>query len=524
MQIKVNVNGKVLDITAKEGSLLIDALRAGNVDISADCADRGICGSCRVRFLTGAPDATECDFSIFTEEELNNGWRLSCKARLAGPAEIELPDIGLNRVLLDDAAGMPGGGTIGKPGFAADIGTTTVVVYLIDMQSGGAVDSAGAMNAQRRYGADVASRIHHAMLHGIEPLQSAISRQLGDMIAGLLVKHRLDPDGKYDILAVGNTAMAHFLLGYDVSGLGAAPFMPHSLARAKLDSRKAGIAAGGELTVMEGVSGYVGSDILSGAVLCGIAESKGYRLLVDIGTNGEIMLGNSQQLLCCSTAAGPAFEGVSINAGTGGVPGAISRLVITRKGGAFGIRYKTIGDKPPVGICGSGVIDAAAQMLQTGIIDRTGRFAEASGAMSGVIRHSEQRGYYIELAKDGGKSILFTQSDVREVQLAKSAIASGIRILLDEAGIGFDSIEQVCLAGGFGNYMDVESAFAIGLLPKELSGRIEPKGNTAGRGAIAALRSAAFRDKMAAYAQKARYVELSGHKGFQDYFIENMRF
>lgn len=518
--VRVHHEGGIIDIQARKGTRLLDVLREHDIYIDASCDGRGTCGTCRVRFVSFIPPETEPDRRELTPEEIEAGYRLTCRVVIAHPLELHIPRQEGMAILATDVADPQSKSAqpaqVGQPGFAVDIGTTTVVAYLVDRTNGAIVDTIAQVNRQRQFGADVASRIHYAMgePRGKDNLQRAIAGQVDEMIAALIKGHQLPDTGDWQTVAVGNTVMSHTLLGYDTAGLGVAPYTPFSLKRATLPGAKIGLEHGGDLTVMEGIAAYVGSDISVGAALCGIMDGDEYSLFLDLGTNGEIVLGNDRQLFCCSTAAGPAFEAVNIESGTGGVPGAISRCRIGSAGAdGLKIAYETIGDKAPIGICGSGVLDILARLVEAGVVDRTGRMMDAAG-----VREDARYGRHIAIA--GG--IVFTQKDIREVQLAKGAIAAGIRILLDAAGIGYGDVARLYIAGGFGNHMDIGSAAAIGLIPGELSDRVISAGNTAGKGAVKVLTDPAFADTVHRYAEKASYIELAETLAFQEYFIEEM--
>jgi uncharacterized 2Fe-2S/4Fe-4S cluster protein (DUF4445 family) len=277
------------------------------------------------------------------------------------------------------------------------------------------------------------------------------------------------------------------------------------------------------------VSAYIGADTISAVLTSRMFNYNDISLLIDIGTNGEMVLGCKDWMLSCSTAAGPAFEGANIKNGTGGIEGAIDKVYIEN-----GFKYKTLGNKPPVGICGSGVIDAVAVMLETGVIDETGRIAEPEEMDQNIpieIKNrvtvcDGQKSVIIE-KKDNtqtGADIVITQKDIREVQNAKAAIAAGIKTLAKHAGIRLDDIKKVYLAGGFGNHMYIESAVKIGLIPSELGKKIEFIGNAAGMGAVESLLSEELLEKTLKIKKQIRYIELSADKDFSEDYIENMIF
>jgi uncharacterized 2Fe-2S/4Fe-4S cluster protein (DUF4445 family) len=275
---------------------------------------------------------------------------------------------------------------------------------------------------------------------------------------------------------------------------------------------------------MPGIASYVGSDITAGIIASGMMENEKYSLLLDLGTNGEIALGSKERILCCATAAGPAFEGASIKCGIGGVKGAINSVKLSSEK-----IYTTIDEAVPVGICGSAVLDIASELLKHGFIDETGRMLDRDeledSALSVRMSYSSpMKEFIIDEGITEAQSIVFTQKDVREVQMAKAAIASGIQILIKEAGITYDDIENVYIAGGFGSFMNVESAVNIGMLPKALKDRISSIGNSAGIGAKMYLLSKVYREKAKNVTEQAEYIELSTRPDFQEYYMGYMMF
>jgi len=324
------------------------------------------------------------------------------------------------------------------------------------------------------------------------------------------------------VLCVGNPIMQHLMLGLPVDAIAVMPFAPVFSKEYTLPAAEAGLGSlpGAMLTMAPLIAGYVGGDTLAAALACDMDQYDGVALLIDIGTNGEIMLGGKGEMLCCSTAAGPALEGAHIRCGTGGVAGAIDHVKLSD-----GVEYTTIGSAPAIGLCGSGLVDCVAGLLETGALDEAGRldadaFPEPLKAHIGQIDGK----CALRLTGTGDEGVVLTQRDIREVQLAKAAIAAGIEVLMRELGIGFGDISRLYLAGGFGNYMDVGSACRIGLLPTELRGVVAPIGNAAGVGAQRLLRNRDNARRVEALRKRTRSVELSQNPDFQDLFIERMMF
>ena len=326
--------------------------------------------------------------------------------------------------------------------------------------------------------------------------------------------------------------MLHILLGLPCRNIAIAPFIPVTLSECILYPEEFGmeINEAGRVLVMPSVSAYIGADTVAAVLSARLHLSKEIALLVDIGTNGEIVFCNRGEMYSCSTAAGPAFEGANIFCGTGGVDGAISEVSIQDN---KELETKTIGGYKPIGICGSGIVDAVACMLQIGLIDETGRILDKDELPEDVLFYQDrlveikgQNAFILAFADAGvyGGQIVITQKDIREIQNAKAAIQAGIRVLIKEAGYSIQEIQKVFLAGGFGNYMRTESAIAIGLLPKELIGRVQAIGNAAGAGAVFSLLSEREYSEACQISRKMRYVELSSNVDFVEEYTNNMLF
>lgn len=426
-------------------------------------------------------------------------------------------------------------------GIAVDVGTTTVVAYLVSLTSGGVIDTVSGLNKQKSFGGDVISRIEYVMREegGLDLIQDRIRTQIETMGRELLQKNRLEVEDVSAMAVAGNTTMMHLFTGMSPAAIAAAPFIPVSLSEETVPAADLGFQVFRcPVMLLPSLSGYVGADISAGIVASGIIEREKLNLLVDFGTNGEIILGNREQLFTCSTAAGPAFEGANISRGMGGITGAINGVYL-EEGELF---YTTIGGKPPRGICGSGIFDIAGLLISTGAADYTGRIltpeeAERPAAVELLKFYVQENGEpAIRLAGAGetagrmanelagGDEILFTQRDLREVQLAKAAIAAGIDSLLHVAGSSYAEVEKIFIAGGFGNYIDTHSAVKLGLFPQDRVETIESIGNSAGKGAVLSLLSKKIMEELAQIPAKSRYVELSSDAYFQNAYIEQMYF
>ncbi|NLG24901.1 MAG: DUF4445 domain-containing protein [Clostridiales bacterium] len=408
-------------------------------------------------------------------------------------------------------------------GVAVDVGTTTMAAYLIDLSSGAQLATCACLNPQRRHGGDVISRADFAGTPGgLKALQSLVVGAIDDLIARMLAEANADAGDVRHVVTVGNTIMMHLLAGLPVKNIAVLPFAPVYARSFDVAAADVGLSLpGARLTLSPCIAGYVGADTIAAILACDMDTSPGLSLMIDIGTNGEIALGGAERMMCCSAAAGPAFEGAQIRCGSGATAGAIDRVRFVD--GV--INHTTIGGGMSRSICGSGLVDAVAGMLREGIVDETGRIDEDE-APDDYARFLFDVDNKPALSLDGRfeNGVFLCQKDLREVQLAKSAIAAGIAVLMERMGATFADITQLYLAGGFGNYIDRDGAMAIGLLPRELAGRIRPVGNAAGAGARRMLISRSALSRAEAIRSRAGYVELSSCPEFQDLFVENMMF
>ena len=419
-------------------------------------------------------------------------------------------------------------------GIAVDIGTTTVVAYLIDLSTGKQIDVASGLNKQKAHGQDVISRINYTLQHddGIEQLRKRIINQINNMIWDLAERNNIAIENIYSITLAGNTTMLHLAAGLPPGNIASVPFIPVAKNRMTFlaDDVGIGIPKGASVYMLPSISGYVGADIVAATLASGLFFGDAFSLLIDIGTNGEIVLGNRDGLLCCSTAAGPAFEGATIKHGIGGIAGAINTVSLDD----HSIQFTTINDTHAIGICGSGIVDAVAMLLDAGIVDETGRMLSADEITTEIgkslipqlIEDNGQPGIVLVKGEqtENKQPIVLTQKDVREVQLAKASIAAGIQTLLKEAGKTSADIDIIYLAGGFGSFIDKTNAIRIGLMPAELLDRVKVIGNAAGTGAVLSLISENCLAECDRIAENAAYVELSSSIDFQNEYVDNMYF
>jgi uncharacterized 2Fe-2S/4Fe-4S cluster protein (DUF4445 family) len=492
VRIRVEPRGLVLELP--RGAELADFLTAEGVELP--CGGRGECGGCRVRVLEGELAAGEEDLALLGPERVAAGWRLACRCRADADATIEVEEW-RHPILGDETpfAFTPREGV----GIAVDVGTTTLVAQLVDLARGGVLGVETGLNAQARYGSDLMSRIEAAGAGA--PLEDTIRRQVGGLVAGLLDSEGITSEHLARIVLVGNTAMHHLFGGLDVAPLAAYPFeTPHPDTlywRAReLDWPRAGAA---EVVFLPCLGGFVGSDVLAGLRAIGLERTAAPAAMFDLGTNGEIVVAAGERLYCASAAAGPAFEGARISCGMRAAAGAITAV----HAAAGRLVAHVLGGGPARGICGSGLVDAVARGLETGRIEPSGRLA--GGAAS------------LELQD----SLALTQRDIRELQLAKGALAVGLRLLSARAGTEPSRLARLSLAGAFGNYVSRESARRIGLFDTPLD-RVVSAGNAALLGAKLAL----FDDDLDQRAVRERivHVPLAADPGFADAFADAMGF
>jgi uncharacterized 2Fe-2S/4Fe-4S cluster protein (DUF4445 family) len=481
------------------GTPLRDVLFPEGVEFP--CGGRGKCKGCRVRVLTGSLPVTGDDQRLLTRAELDDGWRLSCQARADRSLTLELAQ--WEAAILSDETRFEFQSREGL-GVAVDLGTTTLAVQLLDLRGGQVLGVRLALNAQARHGADIMSRVDHALApEGAEGLRRLIRDQLGGLIRELLAD-RSDCTQLQRVVIVGNTVMHHLFAGLDLAPLAHQPFEPTETGLQQFTPRELGWELGDATRVffLPCLGGFVGSDILAGILATGLHARDELAGLVDLGTNGEMVVGDRAGMLCASTAAGPAFEGARIRRGMRAATGAISAVAVD--GGK--LRCQVLGDGPARGICGSGLVDAVAGALDLGLILPNGRLANGAQGLplAGEVR--------------------LAGADIRELQLAKAAIAAGLNLLLRQRGATEADLTQIYLAGAFGNYISRQSARRIGLLPFGPE-RVVPAGNTALLGAKLAL--FAPRDADLEYRElrsRIRHVSLHEDPWFHETYVEEMAF
>ncbi len=445
-------------------------------------------------------------FSPKALRQLSNWFNLSLQNRYLAPGEdapvfLTVQENQVIHIRTDKSAPIYGIGV--------DIGTTTIALSLVELESGVVENSLTLLNSQRQFGADVISRIQKAAEGFSGELQTCVRDDISRAVASLCLQKT---DSVIRMVIAGNTTMIHLLLGVRADSLALVPFNPVTNAKLELSTAELfGVfPVECDVTVLPSLGAYLGSDIIAGMLYCQMDRSLELSVLIDVGTNGEMALGCSEKILCTSTSAGPAFEGANISCGSGSVPGAIARFDI-KEGQTF---IKTIANESPIGICGSGVVDVVAVGLREKLIDPTGRMQVTGAAGDGL-----------EIAKNNvGEAIRFTQKDVREFQLAKAAVRSGLEILLHEYGCSWADVGQVFLAGGFGAKIDVENAIEVGMFPVELRGKIQAIGNSALGGCVTYLLYRQRRQAINLLIHASSIIDLSRKPEFNDLFMAQLQF
>ncbi len=600
IQRKLEVKYLPFDRTTRvpPGTTLFSAAHWIGLPIDSTCGGRGTCGKCKVRVVGGRPDAETADHRLLRPAEIEEGWRLSCQARIYEDMTCEVPQLlrapkaatmGLGRLVIldpnvrkvflelsepsltdqrsdvvrlkdalteeghDMVAGVavmrtipsvfreaefrvtavlagehlvavePGDTTGDCYGVAFDVGTTTVVGTLMNLRTGMAAAVLSTLNGQAPFGADVISRISHGM-NGpdeIRELQAAVVATMNSIMASLYGESGVSPDRTYEAVVVGNATMLHLLLGIDPSPLAVMPFTPAFMEPLNVLASEVGldIHPRGYIQTLPALGAYVGADIVAGVLATSVVREDKLRVFVDVGTNGEIVLGSAQRALATAAPAGPAFEGSQIRCGMRATDGAIEGVQLGET-----IELQVIGgDIPAEGICGSGLVDAVAQLLLVGLLDHSGRMKTADDVPGHPLRERliDVDGVRAFLLADG---VYLTQKDIRELQFAKGSIATGIKVLMDILGVETKDLDEVLLGGSFGSYLNPESAKIIGLVPPVGVDRIIAVGNSAGEGAKIALLS--YRERQVAFELPSRieYIELSGRTDFNDAFVSVLGF
>lgn len=488
------------EIEVAEGQSLLDALVGQHVFLQAPCGGTGKCGKCKVQVVEGELPITAKDEALLTAEECTKGVRLACCAYPQEACTIVLQEEGQYEAIATyTGKGQKEAVNETTYGIAIDIGTTTIALALVGMESGATIETVTLQNHQSAYGADVISRIQAANNGKLTELQNVVYADLKNGIATLLQKASVGESSVEKIVIAANTTMVHLLLGYSCETLGMAPFTPVNLGPVFDD----------KAWIFPSISTFVGGDIVSGLLACGVDGLERPALFLDLGTNGEIALGNKKGITVASTAAGPAFEGGNLSCGVGSIEGAVCGVVLD---GGKVKNLTTISNGTPCGICGTGVVELVAELLREELLDETGLLEE----------EYFEEGFSIAEGTHG--SVKLTQKDIREVQLAKAAIRAGIETLMAECDVTPEQLQTVYVAGGFGYKLNLEKAIQIGLLPESFAGKMVAVGNSSLAGAVLCLQQEKNKERAIKLRDDAKELSLSDNRIFQELYIESMMF
>jgi uncharacterized 2Fe-2S/4Fe-4S cluster protein (DUF4445 family) len=481
------------EIPVREGTRLLDVLHEYGIEFP--CGGQGRCGKCKIKLLAGEIRKDPFHQQRLRSLGLDEPWRLSCLSICTSDLLLEVAQYG-TIIQADETLFKftPGRGL----GIAFDLGTTTLVGQLLDLETGRILAVETAMNPQSKFGSDLVTRLEYALRNGSGEATSLIRQKVGMMVGQLMA----GKGGSFDkMVMVGNTVMHHFFCDLDIMPLSFYPFHSDHLEMVRFTSEELGWnkIQCDQICFYPPIGSFVGSDILAGILATGMHLKEGYSVLIDLGTNGEIVIGNRDTLLCASTAAGPAFEGAAISCGMQATRGAIASIQATRNRWTCSV----IGGGEPEGICGSGLIDAVAVMLKQGLL---GEFGEILSGESEVLIDAPVR---------------LTRKDIQEFQLAKSAISTGLQILLRKLAITMDQVEQLYISGGFGSYINLDHVREIGMLNIPAD-RISRLGNTALIGAKMFL----FDDPALAGSIQSMitHISLESEADFQDLYIQHLSF
>ena len=522
------VKEKMIIDRSKQQKNLLEMLQEKNEYISAPCNGNGICGKCIVRYKSGATEPTKQDREFLSEKQLEQGYRLACQSYPTEEYKVEIPELEetievlsqwenqrTEEILKNTAEGTAEKTENALYGICIDIGTTTLAALLVNLETEADCQTAVSVNHQRAYGSDVLSRISASNGGKKWEIQRCIRQDLQKLIRELLQKEKITEQQIKRIVIAGNTTMCHLLRGFSCETLGVAPFLPVDLSW--MEGSAADFLGMKELdtkvVILPGISAFVGADIMAGIAKMNMHRSEGYHLLLDIGTNGEMVLGNCRHMYVTSTSAGPAFEGGNISCGMAGIPGVISHVFMEETGKAG---FQVIGEadgenkkkQQAIGICGTGMIDLVYELRKHQMIDEHGTYSDL----------------YFDTGYELAGKVKFTQNDIREIQMAKAAIRAGVDILVKKAGIAFDEVDDCYLAGGFGTKIDITKAAGIGLIPKELEVKTIPVGNTVLAGTKEVLLGRISKDELEKIQTMADVINLAEENDFEEMYLSYMDF
>ena len=521
------VKEKMIIDRSKQQKNLLEMLQEKNEYISAPCNGNGICGKCIVRYKSGATEPTKQDREFLSEKQLEQGYRLACQSYPTEEYKVEIPELEetievlsqwenqrTEEILKNTAEGTAEKTENALYGICIDIGTTTLAALLVNLETEADCQTAVSVNHQRAYGSDVLSRISASNSGKKWEIQRCIRQDLQKLIRELLQKEKITEQQIQRIVIAGNTTMCHLLRGFSCETLGVAPFLPVDLSW--MEGSAADFLGMKELdtkvVILPGISAFVGADIMAGIAKMNMHRSEGYHLLLDIGTNGEMVLGNCRHMYVTSTSAGPAFEGGNISCGMASIPGVISHVFMEETGKAgFQVIGETDGEnkkQQAIGICGTGMIDLVYELREHQMIDEHGTYSDL----------------YFDTGYELAEKVKFTQNDIRELQMAKAAIRAGVDILVKKAGITFDEVDNCYLAGGFGTKIDIKKAAGIGLIPKELEMKTVPAGNTVLAGTKEVLLGRISKDELEKIQTMADVINLAEENDFEELYLSYMDF
>lgn len=535
------------------GTTVLEAARELGVDINSICGGAASCGKCAVKIVSGNLDEPSQDeVKLLGQHRVADGLRLACRSTIRGDVTVLVPDESRTATQRLQTEGLDtpvrleplvtrrteeGKTTVlrcgrvleaypsdGRPilGFAVDVGTTKLAGYLMDLSTGDVLSVVSSMNPEIAFGEDIMTRLTYALTGegARDDLHRSLVEGIRRLLAEACTKAAADADHVYELVFVGNTAMQHFLLNIDPEPLTHSPFRALSVEHRDLDSASLGLGnPKGNIHVLPVIDGFVGADCVAAILATGVHRSDDACFLIDIGTNTEVVVGNRERMIACSCASGPAFEGAHISHGMRAASGAIEGVWIDPD--SLEPTFRTIDDAEPVGICGSGLIDALSEMIRTGIVDTSGRMR--ADIDHPRIRRSGDTLEYVIAWRDesaAGDDITLSQLDVRELQKGKAAMFSGAQIVMRKLGATSVDFERVYMAGAFGTYIDRESAVNVGMIPEFPLPKIEQVGNAAGTGARMALISRSAREEAKEIGRRVRYVELAAQPEYNQAFVD----
>ena len=535
-----------LEIHAEKGQTVLEALIGAGIFLRTDCGGKGGCGKCRVKMVAGAsggvaaPD--ESEIKILGPSDLSEGVRLACRLKISGDFTLDIPETsrlsaevaqkGLP-TLFDKLADLksPPTGLPDSYGLAVDLGTTTIAVYLCNLSTGSVTASTSARNPQTLFGDDVMSRIGAIRL---DPALLARQQKMAVKavewgITSLCRSTRIDPEKIDPMVVVGNSTMIHIFVGENPSSIGVFPYTPQFVAEKTLRAGSIGFRfnPNSQIRTLPLITGFIGADIVSAALASELSQAQPGTMLVDVGTNGEIMYLGKDGLSATSCATGPAFEGAAISHGMHAVSGAIDAVKIVKNSGqpvCSMIQQNPAQPKKPAGLCGTGVISTVAELYKAGLILKDGAFDHAADTPYMRLDENQVAEFIVVPAEktQDGRPVTFTQNDVRAIQLAKGALRTGIDLLCKEAGRQRPT--KLLVAGAFGSFINKKDALRIGMFPQIPEEDIDVVGNAAGAGAILALFDENILPRANALTRATRVLDLAADPDFQDTFIDSLAF